>query len=1785
MERAQQRAAVNDEQFERLHEFAIQHALVHDPQVREVEGAEDLLRNATLPSNADRNLQVALIASIVENILDTIPPVITERAHYCSPPLQIPSKEELICSPDKIPQFLGAILKQVDWSRVYAEDRYSIQTLKETVASVVDLAARSFIGKSEAREEHDPDVLHRSLKQCGRIVALLTPSLRRSLNAIPVPEIPVELPKEVVNIEERAKHARKLSMAADASVRLVFGYVGAGLSWVGSAFAIAAVATGMAITKAAKAVGKVIAKVCRAPVRGAVKSAVFISAMYCETRDSAYLPQPIKNAWKALEHGLQAGALKIAELTGAAWYGTWRLIGNGLRTCAYGVGKGLSAVVQALKVGIEGIGTAFSLAFTGISKGFKACVNGLKAGLRAMQPWRWPVLRKFGAQIRSFLSKDSSWFDILNFRNMFSGVNLAPGEQFGKIDSRDQDFSKKLCIVQVLGVGSKNGKLYPVKTLLEAKLRNQPELLKRIFPTATFEQQFTDRHPDPGKTIMNVAISRGRKVANLPLPMGYQIKGIRFVDRRGNTIPNNEPIEVRSCLFGSAEVNAPRAAYRAQYMVEPIPVKFTINELKSIVNGLGVFPAFLGVEGEAFHEALDVLPMTVNERMQLLYSHQVERGFCFTADRFVHNLLRYAGGSITEMVGGLRMGTSDPLSLFLTVMFQQHGIPSVVVSGMVPDHNVLTLQNVHAQAGVLGEDNVHTFDLAAKSLERVRVRTENISVYQTAQVLGHLKKLTNEELFNLGGKLNKELLNDGKSNFFVDFTKNVRRTFKRVKQIFESSYGNVNFGGELANEGGQALQDSKLGRVAKVLALRIAIDKHIERGIEHGTVKDVLEFVSRVPKLPPVDAADSDVLKGTRYADTLSLRIRDRLHSFYKEALASPNFARKDKEELLRHAYHRLPSSFRVANLLSGGVVYTDQDKAFQRAESTLGDLTLEEALEVFTAENVAVYSSDFLVENTLYGIIGLSVGHEKEQNLDSFVKKQGKWLKEQSPALLETYFTRLLEIATVRAQHKESIRGDDQEKLVRLCSVMATAIIETQKNVLPSSPLYRALESGLQSLTKTISVVNRCGEDIGSEVILHDLLEGTDLVRRSWKTLVKRVGFPALLETMDRAYMRQTAITVERFLGDDRKPKTNTFFRRSSHSVTLGDGVRLDQALTLMKENGLDVSPHVDRLRLRRLCKQQLNAWDSWGSCINYPVPENPASYLTSELSKVPLSSKFRLMKVWVKHDFITEEEVIKFWPKTDEKKVSERLSSNLSYSHTASGVNLCISNDALRRTTVRLSELLPLARVHAKTDPRLHAILAYNSHTRPQHWATPAFEKIIRAFPKHWKSFLSTDDENFAQVFARGLLTDLYEGVSGKDAYRGTLWLAAHAARGDLYECCRNVRRAARGLDPLSTSKDIDQTAASVVFDAGFEPPDDISPVLVGLGARAQVAAALGGVLLTDIEFSNDEWRHLAFDERMEKPKLTNAPWRAAQQHMLELKVPARLTSCIERGVKYVEDPRIPMMEVWHKLFTQKPIEEVKFDSLASAATRSASLLLQRMKDPWPQFLFSRNGHIVVRSRAGDFRELNEYAPGDDLKQVDWRTSAKSDKLYVRLNQEDEQRDITMVFDVELLREGLATWMMHVKAQAAAPADKPHPVNPDDCRPKALMDLLVFLELAARDDRTVNFVLMGRGVIDSWKDVVKSRGIGGRSTYDAKRFLEKLGPALISANDLLEHESAKAIFGAEGAPSLNIFSGGELPFADANIFVFGLSKKNHDQSVQVYRSLERQGKLVAQMKRRKES
>ena len=115
----------------------------------------------------------------------------------------------------------------------------------------------------------------------------------------------------------------------------------------------------------------------------------------------------------------------------------------------------------------------------------------------------------------------------------------------------------------------------------------------------------------------------------------------------------------------------------------------------------------------------------------------------------------------------------------------------------------------------------------------------------------------------------------------------------------------------------------------------------------------------------------------------------------------------------------------------------------------------------------------------------------------------------------------------------------------------------------------------------------------------------------------------------------------------------------------------------------------------------------------------------------------------------------------------------------------------------------------------------------------------------------------------------------------------------------------------------------------------------------------------------------------------------------------------------------------KVSKETMTQHPMDfnkrEVAFEAAGGAYTRLDSLITLR------HAASLLNNHAITRSRSlmsgglssrfrgrgMDFAEVRQYQPGDDIRTIDWRVTARTGKAHTKLFQEEKEKPVLLLVD----------------------------------------------------------------------------------------------------------------------------------------------------------------------------
>ncbi|MEI7907772.1 MAG: DUF58 domain-containing protein, partial [Bacteroidota bacterium] len=62
----------------------------------------------------------------------------------------------------------------------------------------------------------------------------------------------------------------------------------------------------------------------------------------------------------------------------------------------------------------------------------------------------------------------------------------------------------------------------------------------------------------------------------------------------------------------------------------------------------------------------------------------------------------------------------------------------------------------------------------------------------------------------------------------------------------------------------------------------------------------------------------------------------------------------------------------------------------------------------------------------------------------------------------------------------------------------------------------------------------------------------------------------------------------------------------------------------------------------------------------------------------------------------------------------------------------------------------------------------------------------------------------------------------------------------------------------------------------------------------------------------------------------------------------------------------------------------------------------------------VFSGEYHSVFKGRGMEFSEVREYSYGDDIRKIDWNVTARNNKPFVKIFEEERELTVMLVVDV---------------------------------------------------------------------------------------------------------------------------------------------------------------------------
>ena len=90
------------------------------------------------------------------------------------------------------------------------------------------------------------------------------------------------------------------------------------------------------------------------------------------------------------------------------------------------------------------------------------------------------------------------------------------------------------------------------------------------------------------------------------------------------------------------------------------------------------------------------------------------------------------------------------------------------------------------------------------------------------------------------------------------------------------------------------------------------------------------------------------------------------------------------------------------------------------------------------------------------------------------------------------------------------------------------------------------------------------------------------------------------------------------------------------------------------------------------------------------------------------------------------------------------------------------------------------------------------------------------------------------------------------------------------------------------------------------------------------------------------------------------------------------------------------------------------VSVDEVSLRALRSQTHAIVIEDSKQQAYGNSGNSNSPFRTRGLDFQEIRAYQPGDDIRQIDWRTTAKHGKPFTKLYTDEKERPVYFICDM---------------------------------------------------------------------------------------------------------------------------------------------------------------------------
>ena len=524
----------------------------------------------------------------------------------------------------------------------------------------------------------------------------------------------------------------------------------------------------------------------------------------------------------------------------------------------------------------------------------------------------------------------------------------------------------------------------------------------------------------------------------------------------------------------------------------------------------------------------------------------------------------------------------------------------------------------------------------------------------------------------------------------------------------------------------------------------------------------------------------------------------------------------------------------------------------------------------------------------------------------------------------------------------------------------------------------------------------------------------------------------------------------------------------------------------------------------------------------INTPDQHHHASTILAAISESPGVRVSRSAWALVEAGACSFDDVLSVWPTVSENAVADYLVAKLETPHSDStsqkghhviediDVRLVGDPAAWRTSFSQFSAVLETVLEPSELNRAVMAFLRAQDlfpHPLEHH-----MRRFKEQFPTHWAKICSNRGSDFSQgLYNKDILTLLLRDIPKERLYRALRWVAAERikAGGDLSKILFGPTDA-----PENDPDDFEQSLQRRFQCCNLPEYRDLT--------TRERAAALLAMQHADLSFGHDwvyEWAPSPYDYR-----------------------PSTVFADIIDTI--VDDGRPPHIQVWAHLFRKTFGQKIDCAADLDRAQKSLGIVLHSHRgqtvDLYGRFLYDRTGRVSSPSSSGDFHTLRLYRPGDDPRLIGWRSSARSDKTFVREGREREAWPVHFLADIDWLLE-------------------------DSHRDELFKHLI----LAERQGVDFSLSIIGRVHFGTFNDLVSPNRT--LNTFRTQGFLDPLGKQLGSYLSYVDNE--RQIFGYAGYPGINPFDSFRAELPRKSLLIAAIARKNRDHATGTLSSLVRSG------------